>query len=85
MVPKFEPLMMVAVREAGEKLNELIQVIVLESEVLAKDTSLGENARRRASAIAQCARRAVAVSRTFFGFGDYGRVPQVPDEPEPPY
>lgn len=83
-MPKFEPLMMGAVRQAGERLNELMQVIVLESEALAKDATLGENTRRRAIIIEEAARRAVTVSRTFFGFGDDRRGPQAREKPEPP-
>ncbi len=39
---RFEPLMMRAVREAGEKLGDLIQVIVFESLSLENDARLGK-------------------------------------------
>ena len=82
-MPKFEPLMMRAVREAGEKLNHLIQVILLESYSLAKDVSLRDHARRRATKIEEAARAAATVSRTFFGFSDDGEGPEPRENPEP--
>ena len=84
IVPKFEPLMMWAVREAGERLNDLMQVIVLESDALARDVSLGENARRRATMIEEAARRAVTVNRTFFGLSDDGQGRDAQEKPELP-
>lgn len=64
---KPDPLIIQAVREAAESLNDLLQVIVCESHALAHDGGLAPEATERAARIACAAREAANVSRSLFG------------------
>jgi len=66
-MPKPNSLVIQAVRETAESLNDLLQVIVCESHALAQNCRLDPETTERAARIAHAAREAANVSRSFFG------------------
>lgn len=65
-MPKPDPLLIQAVREAAESLNDLLQVIICESHSLAQNCRPDPETTERAARIARAAREAANVSRSLF-------------------
>lgn len=68
-MPKPDPLIIQAAREAAESFNDLLQVIVLESHLLAQDHRLSPETAKRVASIASVACAAADLSRSLFGGG----------------
>lgn len=66
-MPKPDPLIIQAVREAAESFNDSLQVLVLESHALAQDHTLNQETAERVARIVRAARQAADLSRTLFG------------------
>lgn len=66
-MPRPDPLVFQAAREAAESLNDLLQVIICESHVLAQGCRADPETAERALKIAYAAREAANVSRSLFG------------------
>ncbi len=68
-MPDPNPLIIQAVREAAESFNDLLQVIVLESHLLAENHRLSPETAERVARIARAARAAADLSRSLLGEG----------------
>lgn len=69
-MPKPDPLIVQALREAAESFNDSLQILVLESYAVAQDHRLAPETAERVARIARAARLAADLSRTLFGHGE---------------
>ncbi len=64
---KPDPSMLQAFRKAADSFNDLLQIVVLESELLAQTRLSPEETKQRLARIVEAARKAVDLSRSIFG------------------
>jgi len=65
-----DPLMIRATREAAETFNDLLQVILMEAEFLARHDHVKGDAVLRLARLVEAARKAASLSRATWGLAD---------------
>lgn len=66
-MPRPDPLIIQALKEAAESFNDSLQILVLESHALTQNHRLDSETAERVARIARAARQAADLSRSLFG------------------